>query len=128
MAVANGWLEVTVKANADTGLAQPDRFAFGNLMGDTGDGRVNALDLATVKRLFSANVALFSIADFNHDGRINALDLAVVKQNLVGSWCSPSLRIPLPHWQPPGGPLPIGCQPDSYRGESVIPAARMACV
>ena len=53
-AIRNTWLRVTLLAGAATGLAAPDVFAFGNLPGDTGDGstsfRVNALDLASVKR------------------------------------------------------------------------------
>jgi hypothetical protein len=89
-AVANGWLEVTVKDSSDTGLQAPDVFYFGNLIGETGDISptselvVNALDLAAVKRnLTTATVLVTSQYDFNKDGRINALDVAAVKRTLT---------------------------------------------
>jgi hypothetical protein len=88
MAVGNGWLTVTMKSNAHTGLAQADVFSFGNLIGETGDAgatsgwRVNALDLAAVKRALNATASVTNTTDFNRDGRTNALDLAVVKRNL----------------------------------------------
>jgi uncharacterized delta-60 repeat protein len=86
MALVNAWLEVTVKANANTGLSSPDVFSFGNLAGDTGDSptslRVNALDLAALKRGLNSSATLASTIDLNRDGRINALDLAIIKRNL----------------------------------------------
>src|SRR4051812_49744466 len=101
MAVANGWLEVTVKANADTGLAQPDVFTFGNLIGDnsleTPGARVDALDLALTKRFMGRTAEIVDIRDFrdfNHDGRINALDLAAVKRNLGRSLSMPVIADP----------------------------------
>jgi len=85
-AVANGWLTVTVKANENTGLAAPDVFSFGNLIGETGDGglswRVSALDLGAVKRALNSSAAVNSTADPNRDGRVNALDLGILKRNL----------------------------------------------
>jgi ELWxxDGT repeat protein len=88
VAVANGWLSVTVKANSNTGLAQPDVFSFGNLIGETGDGgaaagwRVSALDLGVVKRALNSAAGITAAADANRDGRVNALDLGIVKRNL----------------------------------------------
>jgi hypothetical protein len=96
-AIKNTWLQVTVKANADTGLAAPDVFYFGSLIGDTGDGkagvdpRVNALDLAGVKRELGGTSPVTGSFDFNRDGHVNALDLAAVKQNL-----NRSLRLIVP--------------------------------
>ena len=87
-AVVNDWLTVTVKANERTALAAPHVFAFGNLIGDTGGGggmlgfRVNALDLAAVKRDLNSDAPLASTTDFNRDGRTNALDLAIVRRQL----------------------------------------------
>jgi hypothetical protein len=85
-AVANGWLEVTVKANANTDMMTPDVFRVGNLIGDSGDSdtsfRVSALDLGAAKRLLNTTAAITDNADFNRDGRINALDLGIVKRNL----------------------------------------------
>jgi hypothetical protein len=62
-------------------------FSFGNLVGDTGDTdaapfRVNALDIAAVKRALNTTSDLTGRFDFNRDGRVNALDLAAVRGNL----------------------------------------------
>ena len=80
MATANGWLTVTLKATANTGLAFPDVFSFGNLVGETGDGaagwRISALDLSAVKRAINSPTALTSLTDFNRDGRTRALFIA----------------------------------------------------
>jgi hypothetical protein len=89
VAVANGWLEVTMKATERTGLAADDVFAFGNLVADTGQGdaagatraAVNALDLAAVKRHLAANVPPTNPYDFNRDGAVNAADFAAVSAN-----------------------------------------------
>jgi hypothetical protein len=88
-AIKNTWLQVTVNAGADTGLAAPDVFYFGSLIGDTGDGaagadpHVNALDVAGVKRALNGTSGVTGRFDFNRDGRVNALDVAAVKQNLT---------------------------------------------
>jgi hypothetical protein len=84
--IRNTWLRVTVKSNDNTGLSDPDVFCFGNLVGESGDSpatlRVNALDLAAVKRALNSTSSVTGKFDFNRDGRVNALDLAAVKQNL----------------------------------------------
>src|SRR3989442_15996863 len=70
-AVGNGWLTVTVKANYHTGLAQPDVFYFGNLIGEAGDGggaagwRVRALGLTTGKRPLNSGAPIGNDTDFN---------------------------------------------------------------
>jgi hypothetical protein len=102
-AVGNGWLEVTVAANGHTGLAEPDVFAFGNLLGETGDGtgatgwRISALDASAVKRALNAPSPVTSTTDFNRDGRTNALDLSVVRRAL-------NHALPAPAAAPPAAP------------------------
>ena len=85
-AVRNGWLEVTVKANERTGLASPDVFSFGNLVGDaggTGAPKVDAADvLGTRLHLGRTDAASRNRYDFNRDGVINAVDVALVRSNL----------------------------------------------
>jgi hypothetical protein len=61
-------------------------FYFANLVGESGDAgasfaRVNALDLAAVKRSYNANSTITGTVDFNRDGRVNALDLAAARAN-----------------------------------------------
>jgi ELWxxDGT repeat protein len=98
-AVKNTWLRITVKPTVNTGVQNPDVFYIGNLVGDTGDAdaapfRVNALDLAGIKRALASTTSIGGRFDFNRDGRINALDVAAVKQNLGRSLGSPSLSGP----------------------------------
>ena len=52
--------------------------------------RVNALDLAGVRRALNSTADLTSGLDFNRDGRVNALDLAAARQNLNRSLPAPS--------------------------------------
>jgi ELWxxDGT repeat protein len=90
-ALRNTWLHVTVKANTNTGLAQPDVFYFGNLIGESGDRlqgalAVGAADLALTRRA-AARRAAFSAApitsrvDFNRDGYVTASDVALCRAN-----------------------------------------------
>jgi ELWxxDGT repeat protein len=85
-AVKNKWVEVTVKANDHTGLAAPDVFYFGNLVGETGDSltptKVSSADLAGVKRVLNTNAGPDSRYDINRDGKVNALDLGIVRAAL----------------------------------------------
>jgi len=96
-AIRNTWLRVTILANAHTGLARPDVFYFGNLVGDTGDAgtpfRVNALDLGAIKKALNGTSTVTGRYDVNKDGRVNALDLGVVKANLNRSLAS--LGVPI---------------------------------
>ena len=83
--VRNTWLRVTVLANARTGLASPDVFHFGNLVGDTGPGGtpvVNAIDLARVRAAVgTTNTTLKLQYDFNRDGVVSAADVMIVRAN-----------------------------------------------
>jgi hypothetical protein len=84
-AIRNQWLRVTVPATGRSGLAAPDVFYFGNLVGESGDVeglRVNALDLSAVKRAMNTDSTVSGRFDFNRDGRVNALDLSAVRSNL----------------------------------------------
>jgi GH43 family beta-xylosidase len=85
-AVRNTWLRVTLQPTPSTALAAADVFSFGNLVGEAGDAdappfRVNALDLAAVKRASNTTAAVTGRYDFNRDGHVNALDLAAVRGN-----------------------------------------------
>jgi ELWxxDGT repeat protein len=82
-AVANGWLEVTLKANANTGLAAPDVFYFGNLAGETGDrpqemAVVTAADVVRTRQNFTRSADVTSPFDHDGDGSVNGADLAAV--------------------------------------------------
>jgi hypothetical protein len=87
MAVANGWLTVTVKADARTGLAAPDVFSFGNLIGDIGSGAaapiVNSLDLLAVRRNLFSTSSVTGRFDFDRDGRVSAADFSTARSNYL---------------------------------------------
>jgi hypothetical protein len=85
--IRNQWVQVTVKANADTGLAQPDVFYFGNLVGDTGDpgATVTAVDLTRTRAQLGRAVTPGSPFDHVRDGRVDVRDLAAVRGNLFQS-------------------------------------------
>jgi aryl-phospho-beta-D-glucosidase BglC (GH1 family) len=85
-AILNQWLQVTVNATANTGLAAPDVFYFGNLPGDTGNapaGSANAIvsvaDILTVKSQNGLTASITSAFDFNRDGRISISDILLAK-------------------------------------------------
>lgn len=79
-AVANGWLQVGLLANANTGLATSDVFYFGNAVGETGDdaanARVTGTDDALVAANFNAGAAIDNRYDYNRDGVVDAVDLS----------------------------------------------------
>ena len=85
-AIRNQWLEVTVKANTDTRLGNPDVFYFGNLVGETvatgGSGPfvVNSNDvMATRAARRAGTVPITEPADHNRDGRVNVMDEILVR-------------------------------------------------
>jgi hypothetical protein len=87
-AMKNKWVQITVGANADTGLAAPDVFYFGNLAGDTGDhpagatqAVVNGTDYAATRAHMYEAAAPDSRFDHRRDGRINTMDIATVRAN-----------------------------------------------
>jgi len=90
-AIAKQWLEVTVLATANTGLAGDDVFYFGNAVGDTGDSTanafVNAFDTGGVRdhpRGFLNPSPIDDVYDFNRDQRVNAFDFGIARDNSTG--------------------------------------------
>ncbi len=87
-AVAGQWLEVTVKANGNTGLATPDVFYFGNAPGEVGDNpgtdaNVVITDIFTVFGNQAANVDILNDFDHNRDKAVNITDLFISFNNQV---------------------------------------------
>ena len=91
--IVGTWLEVTVKANADSGLTADDVFYFGSSPGDTGFGNdpeasfVDATDELLVSNhqesdlslKYAYDVAKSNIYDFNRDGQVDATDQIFVR-------------------------------------------------
>ena len=90
--IVNRWVEVTLLANTDTGLAAPDVFAFGNLVGDADSSRgVNISDFGALRQDFGRTG--LSIAngrsDFNRDGSVNIADFGALRGNFGKSLAAP---------------------------------------
>jgi hypothetical protein len=87
-AVAKAWLEVTLQANATTGLLDADVFYFGNAVGETGDSTsdafVNAVDGAGVRehpRSGRDPAPIDYPWDINRDALVNVFDGAWVREH-----------------------------------------------
>jgi hypothetical protein len=87
--IRNEWVQVTVKATADTGLSSPDVFYFGNLGGETGDATTTAIvtasDLSRTRAKLGTIVPADSPFDHRHDRHVNAAAVAAVRENLFQS-------------------------------------------
>jgi ELWxxDGT repeat protein len=88
-AVANAWLQVTVKPTPRTNLGRADVFYFGNLPGATGFATpgaaagVGAADVLATQRAMrnrSAGAPADPRYDFNRDGRVDLLDLLTARR------------------------------------------------
>ena len=87
-AVAKQWLEVTVKATTNTGLAIDDVFFFGNAVGDSGNSTANAqVDLADEigvrnnPATFLNPAAIDDPYDYNRDQRVDLADEIIARNN-----------------------------------------------
>src|SRR5205807_189471 len=82
------WLRVTVNADANTGLSQPDVFYFGNAIGDSGDSTSNAIVNASDElnarhnqRNFLNPAPIDFAYDFNRDKKVDATDQLIARHN-----------------------------------------------
>jgi len=87
-AIQNQWLQVTVKATENTGLAEPDIFYFGNAIGEAGNQTRNTIVNATdeiVARNFQHNALNPALIDdpydYNRDGLVNGTDQIIAREN-----------------------------------------------
>lgn len=85
-AIQDTWLQVTLLANATTGLADADIFYFGNAVGETGhstaDAKVNSIDMLGVRnnqRSFINPAPITFRYDFNRDARVDMVDYLIVR-------------------------------------------------
>lgn len=86
--ITKQWLEVTVLATVNTGLSVPDKFYFGNAIGETGVGNtatrfsVTSVDVAqVVSNPLLSGAPITSVLDHNRDKRVNSQDVAVAVSN-----------------------------------------------
>jgi hypothetical protein len=98
-AIANQWIEVTVLATANTGLAAADVFYFGNATGDIdGDGQIGDSDYNTLVSQFGQRGAMGALAaDLDADGRVGLRDFTAVRKRFGESVLAPTVApAPLP--------------------------------
>ena len=86
-AIRQGWLEVTVKAGGQTGLAVPDIFYFGNVVGETSRSwppRVTVTDVLQVRLgMRFGLVPVTNLNDVNRDGIVTTTDALLVRLNVT---------------------------------------------
>jgi hypothetical protein len=86
-AIANRWLRVTVKANANTGLAASEVYYIGHLLGETtgGDGSVFSIsfgsDLIPIRAALAQNVDASSTVDIDKNELIQVADIIAMRTN-----------------------------------------------
>jgi hypothetical protein len=93
------WLEVTVKATAQTGLAAPYVFYLGNAPGECGnsaaDAMVNAADQLGVRNNPAVgDAAIDNPYDYNRDQSVNAADQLVARNHATSVVTALSLITP----------------------------------
>ena len=118
--IQNEWLQVTVLADANTGLSAPDVFYFGNAIGESGDNQANAVvdpqdetASRTHKTGFLA-AAIDNHYDYNRDGRVNATDDLIARHNRTDDTGDNPLQLIA---APVGDPLSAG---DTLRPLSAV--------
>ncbi len=88
-AIERQWLQVTVKATANTGLSSPDVFYFGNAIGETGnpasDAEITPTDQVAVRNnphTLAQNPAdIDDVCDFNRDRKVGPADAIICRNN-----------------------------------------------
>ena len=86
-AIQKKWLQVTVLATANTGLAAPYVLYFGNAIGEVGNNPANAnvlmSDAVQTLNNLDVGVGIEDKFDFNRDGKVLCSDAVICMNNLV---------------------------------------------
>jgi hypothetical protein len=84
-AVANAWLQITVKADANTGLGSADVFYFGSAIGDTGQSAtsaaVTAADVTAIEANEASGVLVTDAYDITKNGTVDSVDATEAAAN-----------------------------------------------
>jgi len=89
-AAVRQWLQVTVKANARTGLATPDVFYFGNAVGESGNV-AGDYSVSITDELLARNnpvgiipgTTVINRFDYNRDGTVSVVDQLLSRNNIT---------------------------------------------
>ncbi len=110
--IQDQWLQVTVKADANTQLAADKVFYFGNEIGDTGIGNTATKAIVTAPDVsaIQANPAtslhpapITNAYDLNRDGLVNAADVTIAQTNLNSTLSPTALTL----ISPPSAPAAL---------------------
>ncbi len=107
-AIVGQWLEVTVKATANTGLTSPDVFYFANAPGETGnsgsDAQVTPTDEVAVRNnpatLANNPAGITHTSDFNRDRKVGPTDEVICRNNGTNSVTALQLISFVPNQEP----------------------------
>ena len=101
-AIQDKWLQVTVKADANTQLTASKVFYFGNEIGDVGLNNttskvtVSAADVAGVQGNPATSIhpaPITDVYDINRDGKVDASDVALAQSNINSSLSPTALNL-----------------------------------
>ncbi len=98
-AIQNTWLEVTVLANANTGLLTPAIYYWGNQIAEVGDvagdTQVSISDFNTIRQNFTTNpfelTAITSVYDINRDRNVGIVDFNQARANQTNPFTNPNI-------------------------------------
>jgi hypothetical protein len=97
-AIQNTWLQIIVKANANTGLTTPQTFYIGHAMAEVNGVaayRVTGADLSAVQAGISNTVvSVNDVRDVNKDRRITGADLSFVQARISNTVLLNNITIP----------------------------------
>jgi hypothetical protein len=125
-AIQKQWLQVTVLADANTGLSKPDVFYFGNAVAETGDSSTNAAvnsadDLgARTHKTGLGTAAIINVYDFNRDMHVDTQDELIARSNHSG--LSPLKLITVPASTPSPSATPAAVLPSANQVAASVPS------
>lgn len=115
-AIQKKWLQVAVKATANTGLATEDVFFFGNAIGESGNSSVNAqvdsadeIGARNNPHSFLNPAPLADVYDYDRNKRVDANDEITARNNATSVFTALKL-INLANYFP--SPLPCSAAPE----------------
>lgn len=96
-AIANRWLRITVLANENTGLPEPEVYYLGHLTGETtgvdqGFFVVTFADITAIRAAVGSTVSVSSVVDTQKDGVVSFADIAAMRENIAA--ILPAITIP----------------------------------
>lgn len=96
--ITNRWLRVTILANANTGLSQPEVYYIGHLLGETTGPDVGGFytvafgDITPIRSQSGATVNSGSTVDIDKNGTVSFADISAMRTN-VGAQL-PNITVP----------------------------------